>query len=137
MPNEIHFAPKVTKEIFKKLHLHNLAQYCFPILLLSPLKEDETLHFKMFEPPLLMDTLCQVWLKLAKWFLIKRFLIVATVFSLCGYYLPLGKTHGPLIEQILIPFTQKYFVSCLVEIGLLILEKIFKSCFQFVAIISP
>ena len=42
-----------------------------------------------FESPLHKDTQCQVWLKLAKWFLSRRFLKVVIVFSLCGHYLPL------------------------------------------------
>ena len=41
--------------------------------------------------------------------------------------------HGPLFEQIWIPFTQEYFVSCLVEIGSAVLKKIFKS-FQYFSI---
>ena len=54
-----------------------------------PLKENVTLHFNIFESPLHKDTLCQVWFKLTKWFLRRRFLKVVNVFSLCGYYLPL------------------------------------------------
>ena len=53
-----------------------------------------------------------------------------------GYYLPFEKC----MDQILILFTETYLLSCLVVIGLVVLEKIFKSCqyvFQFVAIISP
>ena len=136
---EVTFCPHGWKIDFLKItDFFNLTQSYIPILLLSPLKEDVTLHFNIFESPLYKDTLCQVWLKLAKWFLRRRFLKVVNVFSLCGKYLPL-KNAGPLIEQIWIPFTQEYFVSCLVEIGPAVLEKIFKSCqyFSIFAIISP
>ena len=50
-----------------------------------------TLHLILFEPTLPKDALCQVLLKLAKWFLSRQFLKVVNVISLCGYYLPLEK----------------------------------------------
>ena len=37
---------------------------------------------------------------------------------------PLEQGHGPLFEQTLITFTQDCFVQSLVEIGLVILERI-------------
>ena len=37
------------------------------------------------------DALCQVWLKLALWFLRRRFLKFVNIFSLFPYYLPLEK----------------------------------------------
>ena len=40
------------------------------------------------ESPFPKDTLCQVWLKLAQWFLRRRFLNFVNVFSLYRYYLP-------------------------------------------------
>ena len=63
----------------------------FSYMVITPLEEGVTLHFNILESPLPKDTLCQVWLKLAKWFLSKRFLTVVNVFSLCGYYLSLKK----------------------------------------------
>ena len=39
----------------------------------------------------LKDALCQVWLKLALWFLIRRFLNFVKVFTLFRNYLPLAK----------------------------------------------
>ena len=82
--------PGVKNRFFKNnisLTWHGLISlFCY----YPPLKEDVTLHFNIFESPLYKDTLCQVWLKLAEWFL-RRFLKVVNVFSLCGYYLPLKK----------------------------------------------
>jgi hypothetical protein len=40
---------------------------------------------------------------------------------------PFWKGPGPLFEQFRIPFTQEWFVPNLIEIGLLVLEKIFFS----------
>ena len=55
-----------------------------------PFEEDVTLYFIQLDSHLPKDTLCQVWLKLAWWFL-SRFLKVVNAFSLYGYYLPLEK----------------------------------------------
>ena len=59
-------------------------QSYIPILLLSPLEgrcDPSFQHF--FESHLHKDTLCQVWLKLAKWLLRRRFLkVVMNVFFL-------------------------------------------------------
>ena len=72
---------------------HNLVTFSLYFLscYYPPLEEVVTLHFIIFEPPLPKDTLCQVWVKLAKWFLSRRFLKVVDVISLCGYYLHLKK----------------------------------------------
>ena len=88
---KLHFAPRLIKRFFKNYISITWHSLIFLFCYYPPLKEDETLHFKMFEPPLSKNTLCQVWLKLAKWFSSKRFLTVANVFFQCGYYLPLEK----------------------------------------------
>ena len=46
--------------------------------------------FNKFKFPYSKDALCQVWLKLAQWFL-RRFLKLVNVLSLFPYYLPLEK----------------------------------------------
>ena len=56
-----------------------------------PLEKGGALHSNNPESPLPKNALCQVWLKLAKWFLRTRFLKFVNVFSLFRYYLPLGK----------------------------------------------
>ena len=71
-----------------------------------PLEEVVTLHFIIFESPLLKDTLCQVWLKLAKWFSRRRFLKVVYVLSLCGYYLPLEKCIALKLNKFEFPLTK-------------------------------
>mgnify|MGYP003691677181 CR=1 FL=1 len=138
---KLHFAPR-GKNIFLKNNIsltwHSLVSlFCY----YPPLKEDLTLHFNIFESPLYKDTLCQVWLKLAKWFLRRRFFKDINVFSLCGYCLPLKKGMALNLNKFEFPLSikQEYFVSCLVEIGPAVLEKIFKSCqyFSIFAIISP
>ena len=48
------------------------------------------LHLNKLQSPSPKDALCQVWLKLAKWFW-RRFLNFVNVFSLFGYYLSLEK----------------------------------------------
>ena len=52
------------------------------------------------------DTLCQVWLKLAKWFMSRRFLKVLNVFSLCGYYLPFEKCMASKLNKFESPLPQ-------------------------------
>ena len=49
---------------------------------------------------------------------------------------PLGKGHGPSFKKTWIPFTQWYFVLWLVEIGPVVLEKIFKFCQCIFAILK-
>ena len=49
------------------------------------------LHLNKLQSPSPKDALCQVWLKLAKWFWRRRFLNFVNVFSLFGNYLSLEK----------------------------------------------
>ena len=44
-------------------------------------------------------------------------------FSVNSLFSPLGKDWGSSFEQTLIPFTQECFVSSMVEIGPVVLEK--------------
>ena len=76
------------------------------------------------------DTLCQVWLKLAMWFL-RRFLKLVNVFSLIRYYLPLVKGMA-----ICVPIYQGCYVSSLVEIGQVIIKKKTLKVGQFIFAIS-
>ena len=57
----------------------------------------------------------------------------------CYYFDPLGKGHYPSFEKNWIPTTQGCSVSRLVEIGPVVLEKIFKfqHCICYFVIISP
>ena len=64
--------------------LNNILQFCNYLLL----ERGRALHLKKQDFPLLQDASCQVWLKLALWFL-RRFLKLVNVFSLFPYYLPL------------------------------------------------
>ena len=68
----------------------------------------------------------QVWLNLAKWFW-RRFLNVVYAFLLFGYDLPkeiksMWLSEFPFVN-IWIPFIQRCFVSCMVEIDQVVLEK--------------
>ena len=65
----------------------------------------------------------------------RRFSNFVKLFSLFWNYLPMVKGFGLLIEQIWIPTTQGWFVPSLVEIGPVVLEKIFKSCQYIFAIL--
>ena len=100
---KLHCSPGVKNRIFKNnisLTWHSLISlFCY----YPSLKEDVTLHFNTFESPLHNDTLCQVWLKLAKWFLRRRFLKVVNEFSLCGYYLPLKKCMALYLNKFEFP----------------------------------
>jgi hypothetical protein len=86
-----------------------------------PFEEDLVLYFNKRESPLSRDTLYQVWLNLASWFW-RRFLKMFSVFLLFCYYLPIGEGQSPFN-----PLTQGQFVSSLIKIGPVVLEKnIFK-----------
>ena len=55
------------------------------------LEKGRALHLNKIESPSPKDALCQVWLKLAKWFWRKRFLNLVNVFSNFRNYFPLEK----------------------------------------------
>ena len=75
------------------------------------LEKGGVLHFNKLESPSPKDALCQVWLKLAQWFLRRRFLNFVNVFLLLSH---LGKRWSPSFVQTWIPFTQGCFVPSLV-----------------------
>ena len=80
------------------------------------------LHLNKFESPLSKDNLCQIWLELALGFW-RRFLNFVNVFLPFRNYLPLKKRRVPSYKQTWIPITQRCFVSNLVEIDPVVLEK--------------
>ena len=101
-------------------------QWFFTISKLSPLRKRWALHLNYFKSPSPKDALCQVWLKLVKWFLRRRFSYIVNVFSLFRNYLPLEK-DGPFFKHTWIPFTQGCNVPSLIEIIPVVLgKKIFK-----------
>ena len=55
------------------------------------LEKGVALHINKYESPLPKNGLCQVWLKLAQWFLRRRFLNFVNIFSPFRNYLPLEK----------------------------------------------
>jgi hypothetical protein len=63
-------------------------QCIFTLLLLSPLGEGLSPSFEQLESLLPKDDLCQVWLKLARWFWRKRFLNDPAPFLHFCDYLP-------------------------------------------------
>ena len=56
-----------------------------------PFEKGVALHLDKLESHLPRDTLCQFWLKLAQWFLSKRFLKIVYLYLLLPNDLPLGK----------------------------------------------
>ena len=88
-----------------------------------PLEKGRAGHLNKLEYPSLKDALGQVWLKLAQWFWRRRFFYVVNVFFAFSKLFPLCKGQGPSFEQNWIPITQLCFVSSLVEIGPVVLEK--------------
>ena len=101
------------------------------------LEKDRTLHFNKIESPLPKDDLCQVWLKLAKWFWKTRFFKIVKVFTIFCNYRP-WKKEEPFILKNWISIIQGWFVSSLVEIGLVVLkEKIFLNLSMYFRKLSP
>ena len=62
------------------------------------LEKGGALHLKKLESPLPKDALCQVWLKLARWFWRRKFSNFDVLLLLLNY-LPLEKGRGPSFEQ--------------------------------------
>ena len=56
-----------------------------------PLEKGVTFRLNKFESPPLKDALCLVWLKLARWFWMRRFLNIFNIILLFRYYLLFGK----------------------------------------------
>ena len=84
---------------------------------------DMALNLNKFKFPSPKDALCQVWLKLAQWFLRRRFLKFVNVFLLFPYYLPLekcGALHSKKLES---PSPKDTLCQVFVEIGPVVLEK--------------
>ena len=71
-----------------KLNPHHPRMLCTKIL---PLKNIGAIYLNKLESSSPKNVLCQVWLKLAPWFLRTRFLNLVNVFWLFHYYLPLEK----------------------------------------------
>jgi hypothetical protein len=109
------FSGSVILKIFKwtSLFLH----FCDYL----PFEEDLALYLNNLEFPLPKDVLCRVWLKLACWFS-RRILKMFSVFLLFCDYLPLEKGN-PLHLNNRDSLPQGWFVSSLVKIGLVVLEK--------------
>ena len=64
-----------------------------------PLEKGVAFHLNKLELTLLKGALCQVWLKLAKWFLRIRFLNIFNIILLFSLLSPLGKGRGPSFEK--------------------------------------
>ena len=65
-----------------------------------PLEKGVVLHLNKLESPLPNDALCLVWLKLANWFLRRRFVNFVNIFSLFHSYLPLEKSVGLHLKKL-------------------------------------
>ena len=74
-----------------KKKLFKVGHCIFSISLLTPLRKECGPSFEETWIPFTKFALCQVWLKLALWFLRRRFFNFVNVFSLFRNYLPLGK----------------------------------------------
>ena len=68
-----------------------------------PLEKGGALHLNKLESPLLKDALCQVWLKLARWFWRRRFFNFVNVFSLFRNYLPLEEGEALHLNKLKSP----------------------------------
>ena len=92
-------------------------QYTFAISLLSPSEKSVTLNLNNIESPLPEDVLYRVWLKLAKWFLRRRFLNFVNVFSLFRNYLPLEKGVALYFNKLGFPSPQDALSQVLLKLA--------------------
>ena len=104
-----------------------------------PVGKDMVLRLNKHDFPSPQDALCQVWLKLAKWFIRRRFFKLRQCIFAISLSYPLRKGRCPLFEQIWIPITQGYFVPSFVELGPVVLKKILKvhQCIFAISLLSP
>ena len=68
-----------------------------------PLEKGVTFRLNKFESPPLKDALCQVWLKLARWFWRRRFLKYFQYNFTISLLSPFWEGRGPSFEQIWSP----------------------------------
>ena len=83
------------------------------------LEKGVALHLNKLEFPTFKNTLCQICLKLAQWFLRKRLLNFVNVFSLFRHYIPLEKgvalrlnkspSHKDVLCQVELKLAQWFF----------------------------
>ena len=78
-----------------------------------------------FKSPSPKDVSCQVWLKLAQWFLKRRFLSIFWYIFTFSLLSPFENDRSSSFVQFWIPITQGCFLASLVEIGPVVLEKKF------------
>ena len=85
---------------------------------------DRALHLNKFNSPSPRNNLCQVWLKLAQWFL-RNFFNFVNVFSLFRNYLPLKKGGALHLNKIWIKLNPLHQMMLCVkfEICQVVLEK--------------
>ena len=99
------------------------------------------LFLNKLEFPSHKDSLSRVWLKLAQWFLRRRFFYFVNVFSLFRIYLSLQKGVTLHFNKLEFSSPKGYFVPRLFEIRPVVLMKfIFKFhqfLFRYFVIISP
>ena len=114
MPSLVEIGPVVLeKKIFSILSMY------FSYYVIT-LKRGVALHLNKRESTSRKDTLCQVWLKLAKWFLRRRFLYFVNVFWLFCNYLPLEKDVALHLNKLESPPLKD---ALMIEIGPVVLEK--------------
>ena len=101
----------------RKKKISKFRQCTFAISLLSPTEKSVTLNLNNIESPLPKDALCRVWLKLAQWFVRRRFLNFVNVFSLFHNYLPLEKGAALSFNKLGFPSSQDALSQVLLELA--------------------
>ena len=107
-PVVLKYIDKIGPVVLKK-KTFKVGQCIFSFSLLSFLGKGWGPSLNKLKSPSPKDALCQVWLKLAQWFLRRRFLNFVNVFLLFPYYLPLengvtlhlNKLESPLSKDAL------------------------------------
>ena len=85
MPSLVEIGPVILKRTLNFINVFSLFRNYLP------LEKDRAFHLKKLESLSPKNVLCQVWLKLAKWYVLEKkiFFNVVNVFSLFRNYLPL------------------------------------------------
>mgnify|MGYP003692070963 CR=1 FL=1 len=110
-----------------------LLMYFRFFVIISPWERAAALYLNKLESPSPENALCQVWLKLAKWFWRRRYFNFVNVFSLFRNYLPLEEGRALHLNK-----TESKDGLCQVWLKLAqwFWRRFFKFCFQVIFAIS-
>ena len=114
--------------VLEKKEFQNFINVFSPFRNYLPSEKGGALHLIKLESPLPKDALCQVWLKLARWFWRRRFFKSVNVFSLFRNYLPLEKGGALPLNKLESPSPKNALCQVWLKLAHWFLRRFFKFC---------